>query len=137
MYLTCTVCSQQYKVDSIAHAKRITENRLIPICRDCHRKQRTSSAVKKLNAETQLELLSLIKRVEDCEQKFSHIEYVIEGVVADKTNNISKEVIAVAYNTIHEYLEKEFKKREDKLQSQILKLNNKIIKMEESKCEEN
>jgi len=136
MLVKCEKCGVEFRPRSLLWAK----NQRRIKCDTCYNKNKTPKMLKSLNVDTQNIIMSLEDRIDRVEEKANMIDVIVNTIIQDKMTEmesklkkITEEIIENAHITINEHLDKEFEKRFEKLQKQIITLNNKIIKIEESK----
>ena len=128
---TCEVCKGRFSPTS-SQAAAWQE-----LCADCYSNRRNTVAMSKLNRSSQNSILSIEKRVEEMENKFSNIELVvevsakhtIEPIIGQYEDRLSDMKAAV-----QEEIKIEMAKFVDdsvaKFQRQLVKLNSRIRELE-------
>ena len=120
MLVKCTVCNADFKPRWIG-----TEHKKM-ICDDCNRHSRISRSVKRLNMDTQNDIMSFNKRIDRMEQKIDMVETIAESVVSSLFSklerNIEEQIQQVVERKVTEVLENKL----EKFQNQIIALHNKI-----------
>jgi len=128
---TCGVCKSEFSPTSSQAAA------WQDLCSSCYGNRRNTVAMGKLNRSSQNSILSIEKRIEDMENKFSNIELVVEvsakhtiepiiGQYEQKLSDIKEAVQEQIKVEMAEFVNTSVAK----FQRQIVKLNSRIRELE-------
>jgi hypothetical protein len=112
--ITCTVCKKQY-TPSFALASRTN----YPKCDACFAQKKMASSVLQLSKKANAEMSAFETRIGKLERKLSMLDTIIES---------SMNSARVEYEQLHESALSSLIKDNERLQNQIILLNNKIVK---------
>jgi len=120
MLVKCTVCNADFKPRWIG-----TEHKKM-ICDDCNRHSRISRSVKRLNMDTQNDIMSFNKRLDRMEQKIDMVDTIAESVVASEFSKLERNIEENIRETIERIVGEVLEAKLEKFQNQIVTLHNKI-----------
>lgn len=127
----CLQCKKDFRTTSArsAHWEKY--------CPTCHGARRETAAIRNSKKQQESKFDSLEKRMKEIEEKNAHMDMVISAEISNALSNLSNaelfESIRIAleqsvFERINEFKE-ENKKFRDKIQSQMVVMNNKIVKI--------
>lgn len=90
--------------------------------------RKQSSAVQSANKRKQTEYLALQTRIERMEEKFSMFDTIVESMTRDIAENVAKEQVKSMEEQILKNILGLLKLFQDKIQAQVMDINNKIIR---------
>tara|TARA_R110002020_G_scaffold117476_12_gene268618 strand:- start:537 stop:914 length:378 start_codon:yes stop_codon:yes gene_type:complete len=120
MLVKCTVCSADFKPRWIGtqHKKAI--------CDDCNRNSQMSRSVKRLNMDTQNDIMSFNKRLDKIEQKIDMVETIAESVVTSEFSKMERNIEGNIREIVERIVGEVLEAKLEKFQNQIITLHNKI-----------
>jgi len=126
------ICRKCGKESSFFSLKAKSEGKAPNLCKECYLGRKNQTALVGANKKAQNILLSLEKRLEDLSNKIDMLEISIASIARMEALALVKELdLTGLIKPLVSNLIKDLDS--NKMQQQILKLNNRIIKLEESK----
>jgi len=122
--MKCIVCEIEFKPTSL----KFEGERKGSICTKCRSMRKQSSAVQSANKRKQTEYLALQTRIERMEEKFSMFDTIVESMTRDIAENVAKEQVKSMEEQILKNILGLLKLFQDKIQAQVMDINNKIIR---------
>ena len=122
--MKCMVCEIEFKPTSL----KFEGERKGSICTKCRSMRKQTSAVQSANKRKQTEYLALQTRIERMEEKFSMLDTIVESMTRDIAENVAKEQVKSMEEQILKNILGLMKLFQDKMQAQIIEINNKIIR---------
>ena len=122
--MKCIVCEIEFKPTSL----KFEGERKGSICTKCRSMRKQSSAVQSANKRKQTEYLALQTRIERMEEKFSMFDTIVESMTRDIAENVGKEQVKSMEEQILKNILGLLKLFQDKIQAQVMDINNKIIR---------
>ena len=126
--MQCEVCGKDYKPKSLKREANSNFRK----CDECYYAKKAQSSLATANRRTQTEFMSLERRIEKLEKKNEMLETIIESMV-------NVQVGTYIQKTLSSAIKAETNKQLNKLQKQIIEVNNKYVRHfgVEDECEEN
>lgn len=122
--MKCIACEIEFKPISL----KFEGERKGSICTKCRSMRKQSSAVQSANKRKQTEYLALQTRIERMEEKFSMLDTIVESMTRDIAENVAKEQVKSMEEQILKNILGLLKVFQDKMQAQVMEINNKIIR---------
>jgi ribosome-binding protein aMBF1 (putative translation factor) len=126
--MQCEVCGKDYKTKSLKREAHSNFRK----CDECHYAKKAQKSVAHANRKSQTETMRLERRIEKLEKKNEMLEVIIESMV-------NVQVGTYIQKTLSSAIKAETNKQLNKLQKQIIEVNNKYVRHfgVEDECEEN
>ena len=115
---TCSVC----KKDFVPSSLKLVESQKYPKCNECYYAKKAEVSLQSANRKAQTEIMRLENRIEKLEKKNEMLETIIESMVNEKVN-------MHLGDTLLSFVKQETQLQLGKLQSQIIDVNNKVVKI--------
>ncbi len=122
--MKCKACEIEFKPTSLKFEGERKGN----ICTSCRSLSKQSSAVQSANKRKQTEYLALQTRIERMEEKFSLLDTIVESMTRDIAENVAVEQVKSMEEQILKNILGLLKLFQDKMQAQVMDINNKIIR---------
>lgn len=116
--MTCEMCGKLYVSKSL---KRET-NTNFRKCDECYYSNKAQNSLASANRKAQTEFMRLEKRIEKLEKKNEMLETIIESMVNEKVN-------MHLGDTLLSFVKQQTQIELSKLQTQIIDVNNKVVKI--------
>tara|TARA_R100001463_G_scaffold1194_3_gene5215 strand:- start:13325 stop:13699 length:375 start_codon:yes stop_codon:yes gene_type:complete len=118
------VCEIEFRPTSL----KFEGERKGSICTKCRSMRKQSSAVQSANKRKQTEYLALQTRIERMEEKISMFDTIVESITRDIAENVAIEQVKSMEENILKNILGLMKLFQDKMQAQVMDINNKIIR---------
>jgi len=122
--MKCMVCEIEFRPTSL----KFEGERKGSICTKCRSMRKQSSAVQSANKRKQTEYLALQTRIERMEEKISMFDTIVESITRDIAENVAIEQVKSMEENILKNILGLMKLFQDKMQAQVMDINNKIIR---------
>ena len=122
--MKCIACNIEFKPTSL----KFEGERKGSICTKCRSMRKQTNAVQSANKRKQTEYLALQTRIEKMEEKFSMFDTIVESMTRDIAENVAIEQVKSMEEQILKNILGLLKVFQDKMQAQVMDINNKIIR---------
>ena len=123
----CGVCSKEFTPLSMVGIARATT---VIRCPDCENRNKVPVAIKNLNKDVQNEVLSITSRIEKLEKL---VQTTVESLVQAKLFELESKIIENLETKLDEDMNSFLKDFQEKIQMQVVTLNNRLLKIEGNK----